>query len=125
MTVFISIMSVVIFNSLAQVCLKMAAVASGGQSVWALFNVWLIICVFCMGTSFILWQFLIARRPLSFLHPFCSLSYLLTPLLSVCIFHETVTAKYFAGIGLIMAGVYFTASGSSSQAPAETPKDAG
>jgi EamA-like transporter family. len=101
----------------------MAAIVSGGQSLWALFNVWLLICVLCLGISFVLWQYLVARKPLSFLHPFCSLTYLLTPLLSVYIFHETVSVKYFAGICLIMAGVYFTASGSFSRNLDDIPKE--
>jgi EamA-like transporter family. len=117
MTVILPLISVVVFNSLAQVCLKMAAMASGGASLWALFNVWLAACVACMGISFILWQFLIVRSPLSFLHPFCSLTYLLTPLLSVYLFRETVSPQYLAGIFLIMTGVYFTASGSISTPP--------
>ena len=92
-------------NSLAQILMKATALHSVAHAASGIFNVWLLAAVACLGISFLCWQAALRRRPVSFLHPFCSLVYVFVPALSVFFFQETVSTKYAVGICCIIAGV--------------------
>jgi len=88
--------------------MKFAALYSIKFSLFGIFNIWLIAAVACLGISFLCWQMTLRLKPISFLHPFCSLVYVIVPALSVLFFQEIISLKYIAGICCIIAGVYIT-----------------
>ncbi|MDR2475378.1 MAG: EamA family transporter [Bacteroidales bacterium] len=88
--------------------MKAAALHSFSSIVLNIFNIWFIAATGCLAISFICWQAALRQRPVSFLHPFCSLVYVFTPALSVLFFQENISAKYCVGIFCIIAGVCIT-----------------
>ena len=105
---FFLLFMIVALNSLAQIFMKAAALYSIEYSVFGVFNIWLMAAVACLGISFLFWQAALRQRPVSFLHPFCSLVYVIVPALSVLFFKETITLKYAAGICCIITGLCIT-----------------
>jgi len=105
------LVAVIACNSFAQICLKMTALNSESGHFFSLFTGWMFLAVTLLGTSFIAWQLLLTKRELSFLHPFCALTQVIVPALSIWIFHEIVSPPYFLGICCIMAGICLTSAG--------------
>ncbi|MDR1243414.1 MAG: EamA family transporter [Deltaproteobacteria bacterium] len=89
----------------------MAALSSIAYPLWGIFNTWMIVACLCMGVSFLIWQYLLGKKPISFLHPFCSLVYAVIPIFSFIIFDERVSVQYMIGIFCILLGVVFTTRG--------------
>jgi drug/metabolite transporter (DMT)-like permease len=102
--VYLLLFFIITLNSVAQVLMKAAA----SHSVSGAFNTLLLAAVACLGVSFLCWQAALRRKPISFLHPFCSLVYVLVPGLSVIVFRESINATYAAGMCCIIAGVSMT-----------------
>ena len=65
--------------------------------------------VLCM---FISWSTVLSRIDLSVAIPVCSFSYITIPLISMLVFHETVSLVRWLGIGLILVGVIFVSKSS-------------
>lgn len=108
------ICAVVLLNSTAQIFLKAAALSGmkhGGGFMAVLLNVWYLASLCTLGLAFLCWQKALKYLPLSFAHPFCSLTYLFIPLLSWAIFGEEVSVRYFVGVACICIGIFLTASG--------------
>lgn len=61
--------------------------------------------LFCFGTSFLLWLFVLRRLPLSVAYPMVSLNYLIVTALAVLVLHERFTLAKAVGLVLIMLGV--------------------
>lgn len=70
-------------------------------------NPWIITGIFCFVTSMILWIKVISNMELSKAYPSLSLSYIAVFILSVILFHETVTSGKVVGLLLVSLGVYF------------------
>jgi drug/metabolite transporter (DMT)-like permease len=115
MKITLLLTTVVIGNSLAQICLKMAALNSESGHFFNLFNEWLFLAVALLGLSFVVWQFLLTQKRLSFLHPFLALAQIIVPALSIWVFHEAVSIPYFLGICCIMLGIGLTSTGTRLQ----------
>lgn len=111
---FLKIAAVVVLNSAVSVFLKLAAVTSGGKGLLPLLNGWLLLAFLCLGASFLFWQSLLGKKPLSWLHPFCSLPLAVVPIPSYFLFGEQQGLRYFIGVALILAGIYLTSSGVQS-----------
>ena len=105
---------VIMLNSIAQVFMKAAAVHSLAHAVSGIFNTWFITAAVCLGISFLSWQALLRLKPVSFLHPFCSLNYVIVPALSAYFFQESVSIQCIIGICCIIVGICFTAASVSS-----------
>lgn len=105
MRLFLLIFSVVAFNSTAQLLMKGAAMRAG-LSAWCL----LALAFACLGVSFLCWFAALRHKPLSFLHPFAALVYVVVPGLATLIFGEAVSGPYIAGIACIMLGICITSS---------------
>ena len=90
--------------------MKAAALQETAHTMFGTVNAWFLIAVACLGISFICWQAALRQRPVSFLHPFCSLVYVFVPILSVLLFQENVSVKYVLGIFCIVLGVYITST---------------
>jgi len=106
---------VIMLNSIAQVFMKAAAVHSLAHAVSGIFNTWFITAAVCLGISFLSWQALLRLKPVSFLHPFCSLNYVIVPALSAYFFQESVSIQCIIGICCIIVGICFTAASVSSE----------
>ncbi len=68
---------------------------------------WALLCM-ALGTG--TWLLVLYRMEVSKAFPFLSLQFVIVVLLARLYFHETVTAKRWLGVGLIVAGVLMVAS---------------
>jgi drug/metabolite transporter (DMT)-like permease len=57
------------------------------------------------GATF-LWVYVLKSVPLSYAYSFMAVTYLLVPLFAVLWLGETLSVKYFIGLGLILAGLF-------------------
>lgn len=58
----------------------------------------------CFGVASLLWMHIIKHYPLSMAYPLVSLSYVFGLIAASIIFHESVGARQWAGVGLIVIG---------------------
>jgi drug/metabolite transporter (DMT)-like permease len=56
------------------------------------------------------WVWLLTFTPLSRAYPFVALAFALTPLLAGLLFGETVSARLWLGLALILSGLFFVVS---------------
>ncbi|MFN4225559.1 MAG: transporter [Hyphomonas sp.] len=57
------------------------------------------------GATF-LWVYVLKAVPLSYAYSFMAVTYLLVPLFAVLWLGETLSLKYFLGLGLVLAGLF-------------------
>ena len=77
----------------------------GGAFLTVLFDPAMIIGLAVYGIATLLWIQAIKNVPLSFAYSFMALSYVAVPILSVVFLGESLSWKYWAGSGLIIAGL--------------------
>lgn len=116
MTSAVLVFVAVVLNTAAQFLLKAGAgqvsgVASNGASMvqvgWAgATNPWILGGLVCYVVSFAVWIGVLARLPVSVAYPLLSLGYVAGLFASHWLLGESLDASKFAGIGLILAGVY-------------------
>jgi multidrug transporter EmrE-like cation transporter len=105
----------VALNAAAQLGLKAATRATGtiaidaglwrsGMTLAANVPFWLALCAY--GLSVIVWTIGLSRVPVSQAYPVLSLGYIVTALAAWAMLGETVSLTRWAGIGVIMAGVW-------------------
>ncbi len=70
-------------------------------------NLWVFSGIIFFVSSMILWIKAISGMELSKAYPTVSLSYLIVFLMSVALFHESVSLDKVLGMVLVCAGVYF------------------
>jgi drug/metabolite transporter (DMT)-like permease len=110
----------IIMGSLGGVLMKIGArqlghveINSLGQLLEFLFklftNVPSLIGVFLYFSAAIAWSFLLTKLDLSFVQPILALTYVVTPILAILLLSEHVTVLRWAGILVIIAGVYIVA----------------
>jgi drug/metabolite transporter (DMT)-like permease len=58
----------------------------------------------------LLWVYTLQSVPLSRAYPFTALGFVLVPLASARLFDEVLGGRYLAGVALLLAGLYLTAS---------------
>lgn len=63
------------------------------------------------GAATLLWVYLLHGLPLSRAYPFIGLVFAFVPLMSWLVFREGVDGRYFAGLALMLAGLYLISSG--------------
>lgn len=68
-------------------------------------NVWFYCAVFLFAISTIVWTQVLMRIPLSIAYPITSLSYIITVIGAVMIFHERIEVSSIIGVLVIMIGV--------------------
>jgi drug/metabolite transporter (DMT)-like permease len=56
------------------------------------------------------WVYLLRGLPLSRAYPFIALAFALVPLMSHFVFGDNLSLRYFIGLGLILTGLYLTAT---------------
>ena len=67
--------------------------------------------VVCYGVSLMVWIMGLSRVPVSIAYPLLSLGYVINAAAAWYLFGESLTPLRVAGIGLIIAGVYFVVRG--------------
>jgi drug/metabolite transporter (DMT)-like permease len=104
-----------LFQTAAIVCNK-AAASSGHFTLQHLLTAPLFwATLFCMGCQALTWQIALRRFPLSVAYLVMSLSYVLLLLLSVLIFHETISRGNLIGAALIIGGVILLTHGQTRE----------
>lgn len=69
-------------------------------------NPWVFFGFACFGLSSIFWLVVLSRMELSLVYPMVSVAYVMVALFSWFFFKENVTLVRWAGIAIIMLGVY-------------------
>ena len=120
-SVSLKVFSLILFwdllTSLAELSFKAAASAAGMPDVTTtnllefltrvLSHAIPWIGIACYLASFLLWIAILSRVDLSFAYPIGNvIDYVLVPVLSVMILHETIPLLRWVGIGCIVIGVY-------------------
>jgi len=70
---------------------------------------------FCLALLFyasgtLLWVILLKHVPLSLAYPFVALSFVLLPAISYFLFGESLSLRYFVGLGFFMTGLYLVST---------------
>jgi undecaprenyl phosphate-alpha-L-ara4N flippase subunit ArnE len=83
-----------------------AARANVAHSLWApdVLRVLVGACIL-YGAATLVWVSVLRYVPLSVAYVFMALSFIIVPLLSYAFFKETLSARYFVGLVLIVAGI--------------------
>jgi drug/metabolite transporter (DMT)-like permease len=63
------------------------------------------------GATTVLWVFLLHGLPLSRAYPFIALAFAFVPLMSWLVFGDALDLRYAFGLLLMLAGLYFVATG--------------
>lgn len=63
----------------------------------------------CVATATGLWMYILKHFPFSQAYPMIGMSYVFGMLASIFIFHETIPATRWIGVGLIIVGLIFVA----------------
>ncbi|MFH1387098.1 MAG: EamA family transporter [bacterium] len=69
-------------------------------------NPWVFFGFACFGLSSIFWLIVLSRMQLSFVYPMVSVAYVLVAICSMVFFKENVSLVRWAGIAVIIAGVF-------------------
>lgn len=104
----IDILAVNILTCAGQLAQKQAASGEpkrGSQRRHAL--VWLGVSLLCLGAAMLLWLAVLQRVPVGIAYPMLSLNFILVTLAARWLWHETITARQWLGIALIVLGVIF------------------
>lgn len=99
------IAGIVLASSFSQIFFKLAALASDGKPNMSVFVLLTFIGFFLLGWSFLFSYIVLKSKPLSFLYPFSSLTFVLIPALASIILGTRVSVTYFAGSCLIIGGI--------------------
>ena len=105
-TQFFQLLVVVIFNSFAQVFLKISANrldSNNDLTSWG--DIWLILGIGTYILSMLLWLKIIKNIPLSLATPISGFTFVLVPLLCYTFLNEKLTTQYFIGSIIIMLGI--------------------
>ena len=70
----------------------------------------LLAAVTLYGGATLVWVYVLRHVPLSAAYVFMSLSFVIVPILSWLLFKENLTARYFMGMALIVAGILLSIS---------------
>ena len=73
--------------------------------------VWLGISLLCLGSAMLLWLSVLQRVPVGVAYPMLSLNFILVTLAARWLWRETITARQWLGIVLIVLGVIFVGRG--------------
>ncbi|MBO4427121.1 MAG: EamA family transporter [Bacteroidales bacterium] len=110
----LSIIQAVFFSG-GQVLLKFATGRiTRLQWTWAwwgdlLTNWWLLASGICMGVGTVMWMYILKHWPFSQAYPMLSLSYIISMIAAMLIFHEQISLVRWLGVLLILTGCVLVA----------------
>ncbi len=105
----------VLFNALAQVCLKKGMLSIGhfrfapavipqvAKSVAG--NPFILLGLLCYVVSVVVWLLVLSRVEMSYAYPFLSVGYIIVTVLGYVLFQESVTFYRILGVIIICLGV--------------------
>ena len=64
----------------------------------------------CYAVSAVFWLVVLSREDLSFAYPLLAMMYVLVPLASKYVLHETVPARRWIGVVIVVVGVIFVSA---------------
>src|SRR3954469_21630039 len=92
-----------------QVLFKLAAQDIAGNSanglITSLLSPWLAAALAIYAAATVLWVWILMHVPISRAYPFVLLAMPLVPLAGYCLFSESLSLRYAAGLCLMMAGL--------------------
>ncbi len=114
------ILSAVVINTIAQLCLKAGMIKVGEihwtgikgtpTLLWRVFtNPFIELGVVCYGISLLLWLWTLSKVSVSVAYPMLSIGYILSVFAGYLWFGEPLSFTRLAGVCVIMGGVYLVA----------------
>ena len=114
------ILSAVVINTIAQLCLKAGMIKVGEihwtgikgtpTLLWRVFtNPFIELGVVCYGISLLLWLWTLSKVSVSVAYPMLSIGYVLSVFAGYLWFGEPLSFTRLAGVCVIMGGVYLVA----------------
>ncbi len=101
MTTVVLLLLASLLSSAGQLCQKQAAYRAGKKQL----VLWLALAVGMLGAGMLLWLVVLQRVPVSLAYPMLSLNFVWVTLAAKFIWRETVTARHWLGIVLIILGI--------------------
>ena len=111
--VFMAIVMNDMVDALAQLLMKKGLGDASGAVVG--------LGILVYALNFFLWILILSRVDLSIAMPVGSTTYLIIPFLSMVFLHEHVGFFRWAGVLLIMGGIYLVSKSTSSRSPVPAP----
>ena len=119
LTVFAFLLSGVLLNAVAQLCLK-AGTTRIGEFAFSVENIvpigwklatqpFIVAGLGCYVISVVVWIMGLSRVPVSIAYPMLSIGYIINAFAAWWLFGESLTAQKLIGIGFIMVGVWLVA----------------
>lgn len=104
---------VLLCNTTSQLMMKAAALfgVAHDSGLLSFVNIWYFMALCSYALSFLFWQWVLRRLPLSLAHPFSALVFFLVPFGSWYFFNEVLSWTYIAGVVCICVGVSLVAKG--------------
>jgi len=108
------LLSFALFMAAGQVLFKKVSLMIPSLDSWRAIvslgsNVWFLVAISLYMLATFLWIDILREIPLSKAYPFIAIGFVLVPLAGYIFFAEPLNARYFAGVALIVAGIYLTA----------------
>lgn len=106
MNYFILIILSALFQSIAGVCSKYAAIASSSSPfLFVVFNKFYIVMIISLVLQAVVWSLALKKHSLVYAYPFMSLSYIFTYIFANIFFKETITLPMMIGMLFILMGL--------------------
>ena len=106
----ILILLTVVFLSVGQLLLKMAAMDMKNIDIYSLLQPKLILALCVYGIATILWIAVLRHTPLRIAYPFIGLAFLIVPVLSWFWMDEQISLNTIVGGAVILIGVWIAVS---------------
>ena len=108
------LLSFALFMAAGQVLFKKVSLMIPSLDSWRAIitlgsNVWFLLAIGLYMLATFLWIDILRELPLSRAYPFIAIGFVLVPLAGHLFFSEPLNVRYFAGVALIVTGIYLTA----------------
>jgi multidrug transporter EmrE-like cation transporter len=105
------LLAVTLLLSVGQILFKSAAqyidLNHGVVALARSFLTWqLLLALIIYGIGTLLWILVLVNVPLSRAYPFVAIGFAITPLIASFVFSEPLTPAYWAGVALLLCGLY-------------------
>lgn len=112
----LGLLAVAMALGVGQLLFKLAAerlvLGRGGAALALSFVGWpMALALVVYGATTVLWVYLLNGLPLSRAYPFIALAFAFVPLMSWLVFGDALDLRYAFGLVLMLAGLYFVATG--------------
>ena len=109
----LQLVSFAMLMSVGQILFKKTALSMSSNEALSLYDgiikaisiPWLYLALCVYGIAIVFWLYLLQRIPLNLAYPFSALAMLIVPILAMYLFGERISASYWIGLVLILAGI--------------------